>query len=336
MDVMAATTSDPSSIETSLKLAEQNLERTIARDDDDDDSDEPPSSKSSGSIREVVADKGYHKASTIRSLEEKRIRTYIPERLQHGKRRWQKHGGRKTAEAVYRNRERVKRPKGKELQRRRGELIERSFAHICETGDHRRTRLRGEDNVRKRYLIQCAGFNLSILMRELLGAGTPRQVVDLAKAPGFFNGLLGREHRRRNALVEAVAQAAEVSVAATVPLGAVAQAAQGAVVARQLAPARAGVDGRRRVEPVVAAVVHEAPHGALAVERAVGEARAHDAHPVGGGADLERSRDGLKGAVQGTVGLDAALAEAGVVHEGPVRARHLRGARRGVHAPVME
>ncbi|MBK7155943.1 MAG: transposase [Sandaracinaceae bacterium] len=71
----------PSSIETSLKLAEQNLERTIARDDDDDDSDEPPSSKSSGSIREVVADKGYHKASTIRSLEEKRIRTYIPERL---------------------------------------------------------------------------------------------------------------------------------------------------------------------------------------------------------------------------------------------------------------
>jgi len=83
---------------------------------------------------------------------------------------------------VYRNRERVKRPKGKELQRRRGELIERSFAHICETGDHRRTRLRGEDNVRKRYLIQCAGFNLSILMRELLGAGTPRQVVDLAKA----------------------------------------------------------------------------------------------------------------------------------------------------------
>ena len=58
VDVMAATTSDPSSIETSLKLAEQNLERTIARDDDDDDSDEPPSSKSSGSIREVVADKG--------------------------------------------------------------------------------------------------------------------------------------------------------------------------------------------------------------------------------------------------------------------------------------
>ena len=183
VDVMAATTSDPASIETSLKLAEQNLERTIARDDvDDDDSDEPPSSKPSGSIREVVADKGYHKASTIRSLEEKRIRTYIPERLQHGKRRWQKHGGRKTAEAVYRNRARVKRPKGKELQRRRGELIERSFAHICETGDHRRTRLRGEDNVRKRYLIQCAGFNLSILMRELLGAGTPREVVDRAKA----------------------------------------------------------------------------------------------------------------------------------------------------------
>jgi len=36
---MATTTSDPASIETSLKVAEQNLEGTIAR-DDDDDSDE--------------------------------------------------------------------------------------------------------------------------------------------------------------------------------------------------------------------------------------------------------------------------------------------------------
>ncbi len=103
------------------------------------------------------------------------MRTYIPERIQHGKRHWAKHRGRATATAVYRNRARVKRAKSKALQRRRGELIERSFAHMCETGQHRRVRLRGEQNVRKRYLIQGAAYNLSLVMRALFGVGTPRE-----------------------------------------------------------------------------------------------------------------------------------------------------------------
>lgn len=168
VDVMAATTSDAESIKSSLEKAEKNLERAKKNDDDDD------GEGGGRCIEEVAADKGYHKATTIRDLEEDCVRTYIPERIQHGTRRWERHGGRKTAEAVYRNRARVKRAKGKALQRRRGELIERSFAHLCETGQHRRTRLRGEDNVRKRYLIHGAAFNLGLLMRELFGAGTPR------------------------------------------------------------------------------------------------------------------------------------------------------------------
>ena len=79
---------------------------------------------------------------------------------------------------MYASRARVKRAKSKALQRKRGELIERSFAHICETGQHRRVRRRGEANVRKRYLLHAAAFNLSLLMRSLFGVGTPRGAAD--------------------------------------------------------------------------------------------------------------------------------------------------------------
>lgn len=177
VDVMAATTSDPESMEHSLELAEDNLKRACPSEaDDSDDVDSDDDKPGSGrQIEEVVADKGYHKAKTIRSLTDKRVRTYIPERIQHGKRRWERYGGRPTATAVYANRARVKRAKSKALQRRRGELIERSFAHMCETGQHRRVRLRGEANVRKRYLIHGAAFNLGLLMRSLFGVGTPRE-----------------------------------------------------------------------------------------------------------------------------------------------------------------
>jgi transposase len=177
VDVMPATTSDAASIESSIELAEKNVEQALTSDDEGPDDNDDDAASGGRHIQEVTADKGYHKAATIRSLEEKRVRTYIPERAQKGKRHWDKHGGRATAQAVYRNRARVQRAKGKRLQRQRGELIERSFAHVCETGQHRRVRLRGEENVRKRYLIQAAAYNLSLLMRQMLGAGTPREAV---------------------------------------------------------------------------------------------------------------------------------------------------------------
>ncbi len=58
---------------------------------------------------------------------------------------------------------------GRETMRRRGELVERSFAHILDRGGTRRAWLRGRENVHKRYLIHVAGFNLGILMRALHG-----------------------------------------------------------------------------------------------------------------------------------------------------------------------
>src|SRR3954451_21848470 len=60
---------------------------------------------------------------------------------------------------------------------RRAELVERSFAHILDRGGLRRTWLRGQENVHKRYLIHVAGHNLGLLMRLLIGAGTPKEAV---------------------------------------------------------------------------------------------------------------------------------------------------------------
>ena len=53
-------------------------------------------------------------------------------------------------------------------------MTERSFAHVCETGGARRCWLRGLVKVSKRYLLQVAARNLSLIMCKLFGVGTPR------------------------------------------------------------------------------------------------------------------------------------------------------------------
>jgi hypothetical protein len=52
--------------------------------------------------------------------------------------------------------------------------LKQPFAHLFETGGMRRVHLRGHSNIRKRLLIHTGGFNLGLLMRELIGVGTPR------------------------------------------------------------------------------------------------------------------------------------------------------------------
>jgi len=125
-------------------------------------------------IEEAVADKGYHKADTLATCAEAQIRTYIPER-KGPRRRWtDKPDGQQRA--VCANRRRVKGMRSKQLQRWRSERVERTFAHVCETGGGRRSWIRGLMEVTKRYLIQVAGHNLGILMRKLFGIGTPRSL----------------------------------------------------------------------------------------------------------------------------------------------------------------
>ena len=84
--------------------------------------------------------------------------------------------------AFHNNRARVGRAKGKKLLRLRGERIERTFALACETGAHRRVRLRGRDNARKRSIAHVAALNLGLVMRTLFGRATPRGAADAVLA----------------------------------------------------------------------------------------------------------------------------------------------------------
>jgi transposase len=124
-------------------------------------------------IQEAVADKGYHKAKTLALLEELGIRTYIPEQKRKERRVWHNKPA-EQKEAVYANARRVRGKRSKRLQRQRSEKVERSFAHVCESGGARRTWLRGIGKVSKRYLVQAAAHNLALLMRKLFKVGKPR------------------------------------------------------------------------------------------------------------------------------------------------------------------
>jgi len=121
-----------------------------------------------------VADKGYHANEIIAELHKHTTyRTYIPEpKLNHARVWTDKPPAQKSA--VYANRRRTRGDRGKKLQRLRSERVERSFAHVCQTGGARRTWLTGIENVRKRYLISAAAHNLGVLMRSLFQMGTPR------------------------------------------------------------------------------------------------------------------------------------------------------------------
>src|ERR1019366_9618113 len=124
----------------------------------------------------MVADKGYHSGAVLEQVKDAEVRTYIPEKKQAGKRHWK--GKQGQQQAVYQNRRRVRGKYGKSLLRRRGELVERTFAHCYETGGMRRCTLHGGENILKRLLIHVGAFNISLVLRQMLGAGKPRELAN--------------------------------------------------------------------------------------------------------------------------------------------------------------
>lgn len=137
--------------------------------------------KDDATIEVLVADKGYYKTEELAALQEAGIKTVIPEKATERNleklcpaHRRAVRAARRSTQAKY----------GRALLRKRGELLERSFQHVLDCGGARRTTLRGRGNVIKRYLIQAACANLSLLMRTLCGIGTPKQA--MAAAAGLL------------------------------------------------------------------------------------------------------------------------------------------------------
>jgi transposase len=135
--------------------------------------------------KEVVLDKGYHSSEVLTELADWKVRGYCSE-PDRGRRHWE--GKKAEQAAVYANRRRIRGQRGKRLLRQRGEKVERSFAHCYETGGMRRVHLRRHPNILKRLLVHVAAFNLGLIMRQLLGRGTPRGLQGYQAA--LFSALL--------------------------------------------------------------------------------------------------------------------------------------------------
>ena len=130
-------------------------------------------------VAELVADKGYHSDETLLQTQGIGIRTYLAE-PDRGARNWEGKAAEKRA--VFANRRRIRGARGRRLMRRRGEYLERPFAHALETGGMRRVYLRGYENILKRLLVHVAGLNLGLYMRKTFGVGTPRSLQGQGKA----------------------------------------------------------------------------------------------------------------------------------------------------------
>ena len=124
-------------------------------------------------VTSVTSDKGYSAVGELQALQREGIRTVISDPIDNRRVDKLEPAEQRAVRGAKRS---VKSKSGKELLRRRGMRIERSFAHILDAGGMRRTTLRGWENLNKRFKLAAAFYNLSQLMRKLFGFGTPKQL----------------------------------------------------------------------------------------------------------------------------------------------------------------
>lgn len=168
--LQAADLGDTTTVQETLKQAQANAELINER-----------------GVEEAVLDKGYHSGEVLMNLHRHGVRSYIPE-PDRGKRNWD--GKELERERVYANRRRTNGVRGKALQRCRSELVERTFAHMYETGAMRRTHLRGHNNILKRLLLHAVAFNVALYVRKLHGIGKPRTLQGAANSICMLISLL--------------------------------------------------------------------------------------------------------------------------------------------------
>jgi transposase len=126
------------------------------------------------------ADEGYFALGQIAELQACGVRTVIAD--PHAARR---NPARASAEErrVLRRASRARRsPSGQALLRKRGEHLERSFAHVLDHGGLRRASLRGCEKLSKRQKTAALTYNLSVLLRHLFGVGTLKQALAFGRA----------------------------------------------------------------------------------------------------------------------------------------------------------
>jgi transposase len=123
-------------------------------------------------FQEAVAAKGHHSNQTMVDFQAVGVRIYFSE-PDRGWRDWTKKPD--AQRPVHANRRRIRRARGQAFLRRPGEYVERAFTHVYDSGGLRRTHLKRHDHILKRLLIQAAGFNLGLLMRQIAGVGKPRR-----------------------------------------------------------------------------------------------------------------------------------------------------------------
>jgi transposase len=129
-------------------------------------------------VQTATADKGYYEVGQRQALQQEQIKTVICDPIDHrrldklgpAERRAVRAAGRSTSSKY-----------GRALLRKRGQHIERAFAHILDCGGMRRATLRGLQNLQKRFKLAAAFYNLSQLMRRLFGMGTPKQCAAMGR-----------------------------------------------------------------------------------------------------------------------------------------------------------
>jgi transposase len=152
-------------------------------------------------IQSATADKGYHAPDELSQLQREGIRTVISDPV---KNRNLTKLSPDEVKAVLAARRSAGSESGKQLLKKRGMHLERSFAHVLDAGGARRTTLRGLENLNKRHKVSAAIYNLSQLMRAIWGVGTPKQWVAGVKplvwilfrlfVTGWLRLVIGIEH----------------------------------------------------------------------------------------------------------------------------------------------
>lgn len=148
-------------------------------------------------VKDLTGDKGFHHPGELGIIQKATgMRTIIGD--PNAERRQPANLEPEARKAVANAARAVKSSSGKALLKKRGEQIERGFAHVLDCGGLRRTTLRGLTNNNKRYLCGILAFNLSLIMRKLTGRGTPRQAAavfwDLLAIYNIFSAAVGH-HR---------------------------------------------------------------------------------------------------------------------------------------------